>query len=73
MYEVLDSKGVKILRGNLVLNKVFGSFDLNINLPENINLGDTSLQISGDHKELKVFHKHTFQVEEVRYIFFFSR
>lgn len=64
-YVLRDSLGNEILRGSAELN-VFGAFDVQLKLPENINLGYQRLEFSTESKlENKTFW-HQFQVQEFR-------
>ncbi len=64
-YVLRDSLGNEILRGSTELN-IFGAFDLQLKLPENINLGYQKLEFSTASKlENKTF-VHQFQAQEFR-------
>lgn len=64
-YVLRDSLGNEILRGSTELN-IFGAFDLQLKLPENINLGYQKLELSTESKlENKTF-VHQFQAQEFR-------
>jgi uncharacterized protein YfaS (alpha-2-macroglobulin family) len=64
-YVLRDSVGNEILRGSAELN-IFGAFDLQLKLPENINLGYEKLEFSTESNlENKTF-EHQFQVQEFR-------
>ncbi|HVE57857.1 MAG TPA: alpha-2-macroglobulin family protein [Pyrinomonadaceae bacterium] len=64
-YVLRDSLGNEILRGSAELN-IFGAFDLQLKLPENINLGYEKLEFSTESNlENKTF-RHQFQVQEFR-------
>ena len=60
-YRLNDARGNEIDRGQVTLNEM-GGFDLRFSLPDNINLGDTYLNLSVGGSS----HTHFFQVQEFR-------
>jgi uncharacterized protein YfaS (alpha-2-macroglobulin family) len=64
-YVLHDSLGREVLKGTADLN-VFGAFDFQLKLPENINLGDEKLELSTASKLANKFYTHQFQVQEFR-------
>lgn len=64
-YILRDSRNNEIAKGTAKLN-AFGAFDIELKLPENINLGNQSLQLTAvSNLETKEF-THQFQVQEFR-------
>jgi uncharacterized protein YfaS (alpha-2-macroglobulin family) len=64
-YVLRDSVGREVLKGKADLN-VFGAFDFQLKLPENINLGNETLALSTDSKLENKDFTHSFQVQEFR-------
>jgi len=64
-YVLKDSRGNEVLKGNADLN-IFGAFDFQINLPENINLGYQKLELKAENEIEKNSFTHQFQVQEFR-------
>ncbi|HQU81869.1 MAG TPA: alpha-2-macroglobulin family protein [Pyrinomonadaceae bacterium] len=64
-YILKDSRGNEVLRGNTELN-IFGAFDFQIKLPENINLGYQKLELRPENEGWKNVFTHQFQVQEFR-------
>lgn len=64
-YVLKDSRGNEVLKGNAELN-MFGAFDFQINLPENINLGYQRLELKTESEIEKKSFTHSFQVQEFR-------
>lgn len=64
-YILKDSRGNEVLRGNAELN-IFGAFDFQIKLPENINLGYQKLELRTENEGWKNVFTHQFQVQEFR-------
>ena len=64
-YVLNDSLGNEILKGEADLN-VFGAFDFQIVLPENINLGYQSLRLMTKSNIENYETTHNFQVQEFR-------
>jgi len=62
-YKVKDSRGNEIAKGQTKLN-AFGAFDLKFKLPENVNLGNASVEY-GLYENAN-FSTHYFQVQEFR-------
>ncbi|HQJ51548.1 MAG TPA: alpha-2-macroglobulin family protein [Anaerolineae bacterium] len=60
-YQVNDSRGNEVAKGTAKLNAL-GGFDLAFVLPETMNLGDTSVQLSAGAGKAY----HSFQVQEFR-------
>jgi hypothetical protein len=59
-----DSRQQLLTQGEFVLNKIFGSFDLLLKLPENMNLGDASLVLEIEQHEGSEY-THVLGVQEV--------
>ena len=64
-YILYDARNIELKRGDIQVHKIFGSFDLAVTLPENMNMGDTSLTIKGFHNKKSVEFTHKFVVQEV--------
>lgn len=64
-YVLKDSRGNEVLRGNADLN-IFGAYDFQIKLPENINLGYQRLELKAEDEIEKNSFSHSFQVQEFR-------
>jgi uncharacterized protein YfaS (alpha-2-macroglobulin family) len=64
-YVLKDSLGNDIYSGNADLN-MFGAFDFQLKLPENINLGNEKLELSVESPLENKETAHYFQVEEFR-------
>jgi len=63
-YVLRDPRGAEISKGNLEFNK-FGAFDLKLNLPDNMNLGNASVLFTASNYP-NVNYTHSFKVEEFR-------
>jgi uncharacterized protein YfaS (alpha-2-macroglobulin family) len=60
-YKLVDPRGVKITEGDAVFNPTFGSFDITLTTPTNVNLGSASL-----HLDTAIgSHIHTINLQEV--------
>jgi alpha-2-macroglobulin len=64
-YTLSDARGNEIERGQVTLNEM-GGFDLRFSLPDNINLGDTYLNLSVSSSLSNSSYTHYFQVQEFR-------
>jgi uncharacterized protein YfaS (alpha-2-macroglobulin family) len=64
-YIVRDERGNEFAKGAANLN-AFGAFDFKIKLPDNINLGYTSVEISTPSSLAGATTNHSFQVQEFR-------
>ncbi len=64
-YVLKDSRGNEVLKGSADLN-IFGAFDFQLKLPENINLGYQKLEFSVESKLENKSFTHQFQVQEFR-------
>lgn len=64
-YIVRDERGNEFAKGTANLN-AFGAFDFKIKLPDNINLGYTSVEISTSSSLAGAATNHSFQVQEFR-------
>ncbi len=64
-YVLKDSRGSEILKGKAELN-IFGAFDLQLKLPETLNLGAQKLELTADSRLADRILSHRFQVEEFR-------
>ena len=64
-YVLKDSVGNEILKGNADLN-IFGAFDFQLKLPENLNLGYQRLEFEAQSSLENKNFTHQFQVQEFR-------
>lgn len=64
-YVLKDSRNVQILSGTAKLN-AFGAFDLELKLPENVNLGEQHLEFTAASLLGEKEFTHNFQVAEFR-------
>lgn len=58
-----DRKGAQFAEGRGELN-VFGAFDIGVNIPQNVNLGDATIIFKLDDGEIR--HTHSFKIQEFR-------
>ena len=68
-YSLVAARGVEITQGEISVNKTFGSFDVQLTLPEDINLGSTNVEFTVKLNNVDHQHTHTFDVQEVIGIF----
>lgn len=64
-YVLRDSRGNEVLKGKAELN-IFGAFDFQMKMPENINLGYQNLELSAESGLENKIYRHQFQVQEFR-------
>ena len=64
-YRVKDSRGNEILKGQTTLN-AFGALDFKFKLPDNVNLGQSSVEFRFDKNSEYNDYSHQFQIQEFR-------
>src|SRR5690348_11467673 len=64
-YSVTDPRKISIAQGEVPILPAFGSFDLLLKLPENINLGTTQLHLTVETLP-NATHIHNISVQEFR-------
>ncbi len=61
-----DSRQIELVHGDVDFNSTFGSFDLSVKIPEQINLGHVHIIFQTSNTSKGHEHKHKFEVQEVK-------